>query len=333
MSEDRRQPFLKQAQGKSADDRTFFEKLAVSIYGEDKPILPDAVLDESLETVVKQLPLDVQSDVARYKNIFRETPEVLENYLKEYRDKGFSDYIEKGKFYDDLELQGDDQLRLQDYNFLGKGMYDAAYRKDVAGGKARQRILESIPGQLAVGPSIGLAQTIRGTAELIASLSDLYLDTEILDNVERALGEVDINKIYEGDAGTLARFTSILTQYGTGFALVQKITKKIAGKAIKTKLAEKSAKALLKTEGAKNLAKFGGYYMLPAGIADTVVSTTDQQSLGEIFGKDDGNLLQNVLYNTSLEDIEGLTGKERAAAILRNKLKFGAEGTAFHGHR
>jgi hypothetical protein len=296
MSEDRRQPFLKQAQGKSADDRTFFEKLAVSIYGEDKPILPDAVLDENLENIVEQLPLDVQSDVARYKNIFRETPEVLENYLTEYRDKGFSDYIEKGKFYDDLELRGDDQLRLQDYNFLGKGMYDAAYRKDAAGGKARQKILESIPGQIAVGPTIGLAQTIRGTAELIASLSDLYLDTEVLDNVERALGDVDINKIYEGDAGTLARFTSILTQYGTGFALVQKITKKIAGKAIKTKLAEKSAKALLKTEGAKNLAKFGGYYMLPAGIADTVVSTTDQQSLGEIFGKDDGNLLQNVWF-------------------------------------
>ena len=145
------------------------------------------------------------------------------------------------------------------------------------------------------------------------------------------MGDVDINKIYEGDAGTLARFTSILTQYGTGFAVAQKIVKKIAGKAIKTKLAEKSAKALLKTEGAKNLAKFGGYYMLPAGIADTAVSTTDQQSLGEIFGKDDGNLVQNILYNTSLEDIEGLTGKERAAAILRNKLKFGAEGTAFMG--
>ena len=331
MSEDRRQPFLKRAQGKSADDRTFFEKLAVSIYGEDKPILPDAVLDESLETVVKQLPLDVQSDVARYKNIFRETPEVLENYLKEYRDKGFSNYIEEGKFYDDLKLRGDDQLRLQDYNFLGKGMYDAAYRKDEAGGKARQKILESVPGQLATGVSVGLGSAVRGTAELVASLSDLYLDTEILDNVERALGDVDINKIYEGDAGTLARFTSILTQYGTGFAVAQKIVKKLAGKAIKTRLAEKSAKALLKTEGAKNLAKFGGYYMLPAGIADTAVSTTDQQSLGEIFGKDDGNLVQNILYNTSLEDIEGLTGKERAAAVLRNKLKFGAEGTAFMG--
>jgi hypothetical protein len=41
--------------------------------------------------------------------------------------------------------------------------------------------------------------------------------------------------------------------------------------------------------------------------------------------------VQNILYNTSLEDIEGLTGKERAAAVLRNKLKFGAEGTAFMG--
>ena len=222
MSEDRRQPFLKRAQGKSADDRTFFEKLAVSIYGEDKPILPDLTLDEDLENIVEQLPLDVQGDVARYKNIFRETPEVLENYLKEYRDKGFSDYIEKGRFYDDLKLRGDDQLRLQDYNFLGKGMYDAAYRKDEAGGKARQKILESVPGQLATGVSVGLGSAVRGTAELVASLSDLYLDTEILDNVEQALGDVDINKIYEGDAGTLARFTSILTQYGTGFAVAQK---------------------------------------------------------------------------------------------------------------
>ena len=93
----------------------------------------------------------------------------------------------------------------------------------------------------------------------------------------------------------------------------------------------KTAKKLALSEGGKNLAKFGGYYMLPAGIADTAVSTSDQQSLGEIFGKDDGNLAQNILYNTSLENLEGLSGKERAAALLRNKLKFGAEGTVFMG--
>jgi len=113
--------------------------------------------------------------------------------------------------------------------------------------------------------------------------------------------------------------------------LQQKITKKIAGKAIKTRLAQKSAAKLAAAPKAEALAKFGGYWMLPAGLADTVVSTSDQKSVGEIFGKQDGNTVQNLLYNTSLEDLEGLTGKERAAALLRNKLKFGAEGTAFMG--
>ena len=59
---------------------------------DDTPIVP---LNEDLENLILELPADVQDDVSRYKNIFRETPIVLENYLKEYRDKGFSDYIEK----------------------------------------------------------------------------------------------------------------------------------------------------------------------------------------------------------------------------------------------
>ena len=296
---------------------------------DDTPIVP---LDKNLEDLILELPADVQDDVARYKDIFRETPIVLENYLKEYRDKGFSDYIEKEKFKDDgIELAGKDGIRFGDYEFFGKKMYDATYRKDKAGDQARQEALESTAGQILTGPTIGLATAVKGTSELIASLSDLYLDTEILDNVERAFEDVDINKIYAGDAGTLARFTSLLTQYGTGFGLASKITKKVAGKAIKTKLGEKAAKTLAKSPKIEGLAKFGGYWALPAGIADTVVSTSDQRTVGEIFGKQDGNVVQNFLYNTSLEDLEGLTGKERAAALLRNKLKFGAEGTTFMG--
>jgi len=335
MAEYQSAPFLKQARGKDPDDRNLFEKIAVGIYGKEDPSLQlgnDLILDEDLESIIKDLPGEAQDDVARYKNIFKETPIVLENFLNEYKDKGFSDYIEKGTFYkDDIKLADKDQLRYQDYSFLGKGSYDALYRKDKAGDEARQKIVESIPGQIAIGPTVGLATAIKGTAELIASLSDLYLDTEILDNVERALADVDINKIYDGDAGTLARFTSLLTQYGTGFAVAQKIVKKVAGKAIKTKLAQKSAAALAQAPKAEGVAKFAGYWMLPAGIADTTVSTSDQQSIGEIFGKEDGNAVQNFLYNTSLEDLKGLTGKERAAALLRNKLKFGAEGTTFMG--
>ena len=46
------------------------------------------------------------------------------------------------------------------------------------------------------------------------------------------------------EAGGVAKFTSLLTQYGTGFAVAQKIAKKLFGKAAKTKLAEKAAKLL-----------------------------------------------------------------------------------------
>ena len=38
MSKFEKADFLKQAQGKSAEDRTFFEKIAVGLYGEEKEI-------------------------------------------------------------------------------------------------------------------------------------------------------------------------------------------------------------------------------------------------------------------------------------------------------
>ena len=104
MAEYQSASFLKQARGKSPDDRNLFEKIAVGIYGKEDPSLQlgnDLILDESLESIIKNLPGEVQDDVARYKNIFKETPIVLENFLNENKDKGFSDYIEKGTYYKD----------------------------------------------------------------------------------------------------------------------------------------------------------------------------------------------------------------------------------------
>ena len=128
MAEYQSAPFLKQARGKDPDDRNLFEKIAVGIYGKEDTSLQlgnDLILDESYDDIIKKLPGDIQDDVARYKNIFKETPIVLENFLNEYKDKGFSDYIEKGTFYKDgIKLAKKDQLRYQDYGFLGKGSYD-----------------------------------------------------------------------------------------------------------------------------------------------------------------------------------------------------------------
>ena len=55
---------------------------------------------------------------------------------------------------------------------------------------------------------------------------------------------MSLDDIYGEDAGGVAKFTSLLTQYGTGFAVAQKIAKKLFGKAAKTKLAEKQLRLL-----------------------------------------------------------------------------------------
>ena len=332
-------PFLQGALEKDESERSFLERMAVNIYG---PILeadedrnkPAAVLDESYKDFVQTLPADVQLDVDRYLNIFRNNPEPVIEFIDEYKDKGYSDYFKDSKNFTDIADQKD-LNRYADYNYLGGGAYDALYRKDDAGDQARKKVMESKFVQLQLGPGHGLYTAARGTAELVASLSDLYLDTETLDNVQRALPEVDLTDVYGDDAGGVAKFTSILTQYGTGFALAQKIAKRLIGKATKNKLAQKTAQKLAKTKTGEvglNLAKFGGYWVLPGFVADTTVSATGQRSVGDVFGDEQGNILEQALATTKLESLEGITDpKEYAAAVLRNKLKFGTEGTAFLG--
>jgi hypothetical protein len=332
-------PFLQGALDKDPLDRTFLEKLAVGIYGpgieaREDANKPSAVLDEAYSDFVLELPAEVQADVDRYLNIFRNDPTPVIQFLDEYKKEGYSDYFKDSKNFTDI-ADKKDLGRFADFNFLGKGSYDALYRKDEAGDKARQKVMESKLTQAVIGPGQGLYTAVRGTAETISALSDLYLDTETLDNVQKALPEMSLDDIYGEDAGGVAKFTSLLTQYGTGFAVAQKIAKKLFGKAAKTKLAERAAAVAATNKAANygvNLAKYGGYWVLPAFAADTTVSATGQKSVGEIFGDESGNFLERALANTKLESLEGITNpKEYAAAVLRNKLKFGTEGTAFLG--
>ncbi len=332
-------PFLQGALDKDPLDRTFLEKLAVGIYGpgieaREDANKPSAVLDDAYSDFVLELPAEVQADVDRYLNIFRNDPTPVIQFLDEYKKEGYSDYFKDSKNFTDI-ADKKDLGRFADFNFLGKGSYDALYRKDEAGDKARQKVMESKLTQAVIGPGQGLYTAVRGTAETISALSDLYLDTETLDNVQKALPEMSLDDIYGEDAGGVAKFTSLLTQYGTGFAVAQKIAKKLFGNVAKTKLAQKTAAVAATNKAANygvNLAKYGGYWVLPAFAADTTVSATGQKSVGEIFGDESGNFLERALANTKLESLEGITNpKEYAAAVLRNKLKFGTEGTAFLG--
>ena len=332
-------PFLREALDKDPSERSIFEKIGVAIYGpgiearadRDKP---PAVLDEEYRSFIEELPGEVQADVDRYLDIFKNDPTPVIEFLDEYKEKGYSDYFKNSsKFADKADKK--DLSRYADFNFLGKGSYDALYRDDEAGEKARKKVMENKLVQAQLGPGVGLYTGVRGTAELLSALSDLYLDTETLDNVQKVLPEIDLDEVYGNEAGGVAKFTSLLTQYGTGFAVAQKIAKKVIGKAVDNKLAKKAAAAAAKnkiTQSGVNLAKFGGYWVLPAFAADTTVSATGQKSIGDIFGDEQGNFLERALANTQLENLEGITDpKEYAAAVLRNKLKFGAEGTAFMG--
>jgi len=297
---------------------------------------PAAVLDDVYREFTNELPGEVRLEVDRYLDIFKNDPTPVINFLDEYKEKGSSNYFNKS--VSDLSDIADenDLARFSDFKVFGPTRYDMIYRPESESGKQNmQKMMEGKVFQLAAGPTHGLYTGVRGTAELFSALSDLYLDTETLDNVQKALPEIDLKDIYGDNAGGIAKFTSILTQYGTGFALAQKISKKLFGGVVKTKLAKKIADKAAKsavTQSGVNLAKFGGYWALPAFAADTTVSATGQRSVGDIFGDADGNFLERALANTKLESLEEITNpKEYASTVLRNKLKFGTEGTAFLG--
>ena len=182
--------------------------------------------------------------------------------------------------------------------------------------------MESKLTQAVIGPGQGLYTAVRGTAETISALSDLYLDTETLDNVQKALPEMSLDDIYGEDAGGVAKFTSLLTQYGTGFAVAQKIAKKLFGNVAKTKLAQKAAAVAATNKAANygvNLAKYGGYWVLPAFAADTTVSATGQKSVGEIFGDESGNFLERALANTKLRKFRGYYKSKRICSCCIKK--------------
>ena len=201
-------PFLQEALNTDPLDRTFMQKLAVGIYGpgiearEDRD-KPAAVLSDEYRDFVLELPGDVQADIDRYLNIFKNDPTPVIEFIKEYQDKGFSNYFDNVKNFVDI-ADKKDFARFTDFNYLGKGSYDALYRKDEAGDKARKKVMDSKLVQATIGPGIGLYTGVRGTAELVSALSDLYLDTETMDNVKKALPEIDLNDIYGEDAGGVA---------------------------------------------------------------------------------------------------------------------------------
>ena len=145
-------------------------------------------------------------------------------------------------------------------------------------------------------------------------------------------------EVYGESRGSIAKMTSVLVQYGIGFGVARQIAKKLITKVAKTKLgtaaAKKAASVSLLGKTPLDIASFGGYWVLPAA-SETQLFQVRQTLLLEISlvkrKKKVEIVVQQAFAKSKRESLEGLSGKERAAAVLRNKLKFAAEGASIFG--
>ena len=316
----------------------------------ERRLLEDLPAPISIETESKifSLSSEAQKDVERYRHIFKNSPKIVEMYIDKLSTaSNQEELIEANEFLKsrkNINLYADkkDFTRWSDLTFYGKQRWDMIYRPETKEGKKAFRKYRSNPVvQLATGVSVGTYNALAGTAELVAALSDISpLDTDLLSKVEKALPAIDLMDVYGESRGSIAKMTSVLVQYGIGFGVARQIAKKLITKVAKTKAGtwagKKAASISLLGKTPLDIASFGGYWVLPAALGDATVSSQANITLGDIFGDKEAqgkwhSPIRRALANSKRESLEGLTGKERSAAILRNKLKFAGEGAAIFG--
>src|SRR6056300_293866 len=159
----------------------------------------------------------------------------------------------------------------------------------------------------------GGSQAIQGLLQLGALPIDYLADTNLLTNIENLF-----EKITPETKTAVGDITSVLTQFGVPGGAALKIASgmsKLKNVSQMTKLSSFTGKGAAAAKGME-LIKRGGYFGTIGGITDFAVSTPGTIStLSEDLG---------ILPET---DLEGLSGRERAAEIAKSKVKFGAEGT------
>ena len=166
-----------------------------------------------------------------------------------------------------------------------------------------------------VGAVKGLSQAVQGLLQLGAMPIDYLGNTDLLTGIDELF-----DKITPETTTALGDITSVITQFGVPYVGALKIANgigKLKGISTATKL---TAPGMTRAAQGVELAKRAGYYGGIGGLTDFAVSTPEK--LGT---------LSDVVGLTQRTDLEGLTGRERAAEVLKGKIKFGAEGTVLGG--
>jgi hypothetical protein len=161
------------------------------------------------------------------------------------------------------------------------------------------------------GVGKGTSQAIQGLLQLGALPIDYLADTNLLSNIENLF-----EKITPDTKTAIGDITSVLTQFGVPAGAALKIAGGISKLKNVSQMTKLSSPNLTTSAKGVELVKRAGYFGTIGGITDFAVSTPGTIStLSEDLG-----LIEKT-------DLEGLEGRERAAEVLKSKVKFGAEGT------
>ena len=306
--------------------------------------------EESL--YINEIKNDKQYDTAlRYLDIFKENPQLVTAYNEAIKEHGSEEEARKAgntalllypnkvfaEYRNNPKLKNDG-LRYTIASVQGNKVYDQTIRADKFGELAKKEYQYSYKTKIMQGTGIAMEKSLRSATMTVASMVDLVpgFDTNMLSYIENNWSEAQASR--DG----LERLAEDLTQFGISLAtgktvlkyagkLIGKVapgtTKKILNKIRKEKTVLKKGKPVV-VDGIKQVSSIAqkmGYW----GVAGAV-----GYGVGEFITRDgnqDKTITDSVMLNTAMEDTKNLTGSAKAAATLRNKLRFGAEGTALIG--
>ena len=138
---------------------------------------PKAELSDADRSFVDKLPAEVQVDIDRYLDIFRNDPTPVYKYIAEIKEKGTSTLLETPDWVRENTNDKFDNMRYSDFLTYGKSAFDLAFQRDTEKAKELKKgILGNPVVETVTGVGHGLYTATRGTAELVASLSDLYFE-------------------------------------------------------------------------------------------------------------------------------------------------------------
>ncbi len=157
------------------------------------------------------------------------------------------------------------------------------------------------------GINVGLFDLAQGTGSLLFSGTDLAFDTDFQSAFEEFMEdkEPDRPETWRGE------LVGLLTQFGIPGSMIQKIVNRIP-KVAKIKSSIKKMKGIKKPVSDIATRMVEGATVV--GATDFIASEPDRPS---------------IFFEP--ESTEGLTGRKKAAAIFRNKIKYGKEGAMIGG--